>query len=159
MVDLGFLLITFFMYTTTLARPMVMELEMPFKPPGLFTPRAIPAESTIILLPTSDHFIALYKGTDNPAESLEWCRFEGMNSLRSRLHSEAMRVRNLPSVFSKEAHQLHVLIKPDTSASYDDIVRTLDEMSIGAVPYYTIMRIAESEQAAIKKFSAHNYGK
>lgn len=158
MVDLGFLLITFFMYTTTLARPKVMELQMPHKPAGKAT-TTIPAEATIVLMPAAHHLVACYKGTDKTPESLTWQAFEGRNSLRILLQSGMSRVQSLPATFSKEAHELHVLIKPDTSASYQDIVRTLDEMAINGVPYYTMMHIGPGERAAIQKLFPGAYGK
>ena len=156
MVDLGFLLITFFMYTTTLARPMVMELQMPYISD---TPSPIPAESTIILLPAAQHKLGIYPGTGDVAESLDWCGLSGTNNLRKLLEKEMMRVSNLPATFSREAHKLHVLIKPDTSAAYEDIVHTFDELAIADVSYYTIMRITPEEQMAVQKFRPRIYGK
>lgn len=61
MVDLGFLLITFFMFTTTLANPKVMRINMPSddKPD---TPTVFAEESTITLIPISGHNVVYYKG-------------------------------------------------------------------------------------------------
>ena len=159
MVDLGFLLITFFMYTTTLAQPKVMELQMPHKLDKGVPPVVIPGEATLILLPAAKHQVAFYSGLDNTAQSLAWCRFSGKNSLRILLLKEDARIQALPSSFSQEAHKLHVLIRPDTSAAYEDIVRTLDELAIAGVPYYTMMHITPGEQAAIKKTCPGDYGK
>lgn len=157
MVDLGFLLITFFMYTTTLAKPNVMEIAAP--PRDSKGRTEVPAEATLIVLPTSEHRIAYYSGTENPMLSLHWSSFNGTTGLRRLLAKETGRIKALPSNFSAEAHKLHVLIKPDTSAAYEDIVNTLDEMNIASAPYYTIMRITAEEQAAIRKFHPASYGK
>jgi biopolymer transport protein ExbD len=74
MVDLGFLLITFFMYTTTLARPKVMELQMPDVPPTPATPTVIP-EATLVIIPTEGHRIAYYPGTQHDLSTIGWCTF------------------------------------------------------------------------------------
>lgn len=158
MVDLGFLLITFFMYTTTLAKPKVMEIQMPYKDTLQTTQTSIPAEATLILIPSSGHRVAYYRGSENPAESLSWCSFRGANNLRLLLDAEQKRVSALPSPFSREAHKLHVLIKPDIGTVYDDMVRAVDEMTIGDVPYYTIMRAEAAELSALKNFSVPSYG-
>lgn len=157
MVDLGFLLITFFMYTTTMAKPKVMEIAAP--PRNMGGGVTVPAEATLVVLPTADHHVAYYQGTEEATMSLQWCSFTGVNSLRRVLEQETARVKALPANYSMEAHKLHVLIKPDTAAAYEDIVNTLDEMNIAAVPYYTLMRISVTEQHAIKFFLAGSYGK
>jgi biopolymer transport protein ExbD len=159
MVDLGFLLITFFMYTTTMARPRVMDLHMPYNPRKEVKPPVIPAESTIVLLPTGADSIAFYPGTQQASAGIKWCNYSSNNSLRSLIQKEISRVAHLPNTFSNAAHKLHVLIKPDTSAPYDAVVHCLDEMAISEVPYYTIMRITAEEQTAIRKFLPTAYGK
>ena len=158
MVDLGFLLITFFMYTTTLAQPRVLELQMPYVAPAASKPTAIPAEAALVLLPAAGHRIVYYNGLQNIDDSLAWCSFEGDNTLRKLLQQELARVKALPSSFSKEAHKLHVLVKPDTSAAYEDIVNILDEMVIADVPYHMILRITPEEQSALKKSLSSPYG-
>lgn len=156
MVDLGFLLITFFMFTTSLATPKVMELAVP--PRNISGGTTVPAEATLVVMPSGEHRIAYYAGTEQETLNLHWCRLVGPNSLRDLLMKETSRVKSLPASFSDEAHKLHVLIKPDTSAAYEDIVNVLDEMNIAAVPSYTLMRITPQEQEAIKKFSKNAYG-
>ncbi len=158
MVDLGFLLITFFMYTTALARPKVMELQMPYNTPKV-PPSPIPAEATLVLMPTSGHRVAFYPGTHSLSEKLQWRTFTGALSIRSLIQDEAIRGAILPKSFSAEAHKLHLVIKPDTGAAYEDVVHCLDEMAISDVSYYAIMRISANEQSAIRKFLPPVYGK
>src|ERR1700733_5385889 len=64
MVDLGFLLITFFMYTTTLAKPKTMEINMPYKDPNMkIEDQTKVKESTALtVLLSRDHRIYYYKG-------------------------------------------------------------------------------------------------
>src|SRR5579883_696437 len=61
MVDLGFLLICFFMYTATLAKSKVMEINSPI--PDYTHPTPWPEEATITLISVSAHKIIYYPGT------------------------------------------------------------------------------------------------
>src|SRR6202041_3220392 len=63
MVDLGFLLITFFMYTTTLAKPKTMEINMPFKDPNVLEPpNKVKSSTALTVLLSKDHRIFYYEG-------------------------------------------------------------------------------------------------
>src|SRR5690606_17358614 len=64
MVDLAFLLITFFMLTTTLSKPQSMELAMPDKPkdPTVLPPPETPAWRTLTIVLGEDDKIAWYGG-------------------------------------------------------------------------------------------------
>jgi len=148
MVDLGFLLITFFMFTTTLATPKALQITMPDSVDKPETPTPYIAEGTITLIPVSGHKVAYYNGA---LESKEQIKTAPMTAIRSVLLNKKNAVAALPPKFSKEAHKLHVLIKPDASSSYADLVSMLDEMTIGDVPYYAITDLTADEKAMLKK--------
>src|SRR5690349_2727836 len=76
MVDLGFLLITFFMLTTTLAKPVVMPLVMP---DDTGKPLPLKASKALTILLGAGNKVYWYEGTGTtPADSTEF----GQNGLR-----------------------------------------------------------------------------
>src|SRR5437763_16388316 len=64
MVDLGFLLITFFIFTTTLNEQKAMKLNLPKDAPGTYMP--VPERKTLSLLLCKDNKVKYYAGS-NPA--------------------------------------------------------------------------------------------
>src|ERR1700722_441670 len=63
MVDLGFLLITFFIFTTTMARPKAMGLILPKDVPENIRTRE-PEGAVITLLLSKDNQVWYYEGSD-----------------------------------------------------------------------------------------------
>ena len=147
MVDLGFLLITFFMYTTTLAKPATMELKLPSNEPTT-TPTTVVAESTITLITIKDHRIVYYEGMLDDATVPKQCSF---SQLRSVLLDKKSRVISLPLTFSPAAHKMYALIKPGDNSTYEDLVQLLDEMIIDVIPLYTIMDVSPEEKEWLMK--------
>ncbi len=146
MVDLGFLLITFFMFTTSLAQSRKMEINMP-APGPVEHPTAFPEESTITLLPAANHRVFYYEGilkTDGQMKS------SPVASLRPVLQQKQTQAASLPGSFSTQAHQLHVLIKPNSDSKYADLVNLMDEMLILKIDYYAIVDITPGEASLIK---------
>jgi len=150
MVDLGFLLITFFMYTTTLAKNKLMEINRPSG--NVAHPTVYPEESTVTLIPVGFHKIIYYPGT---LYKTEWRQigYSGNSSVRNILMAKEKQVAGLPNTLSAQAHQLHVVIKPDSDCSYSDIVALLDEMHILDIQYYALTDITAEEKDLLSKNS------
>jgi len=134
MVDLGFLLITFFIFTTTLSRPTAMHLILPVDG----TPTTSAESKTLSLILEADNRIAYYKGTN--LSSVRKTDFSS-DGIRTVLQEQK---NALP-----DRNHLVVLIKPSDFASYQNIVAALDEMQINQIKKYMVMDVSDEEKKSI----------
>ncbi len=151
MVDLGFLLITFFMFTTTLAKPKTMEINMPYKDKNLTEEEKnkLKASAAMTILLSKDHRIYYYEGIgDDPV--LKVTGFKAKDGIRDALIAKKKLVAGLKqSGALGPKDEMTVLIKPDSTSTYSDLVNMLDEMSINDVRTYAIIDISTTEQGFI----------
>jgi biopolymer transport protein ExbD len=142
MVDLGFLLITFFIFTTTLAEPTSMNLAMPkdTKDPNL--ENKVKESGSLTLMLGKGNVIYYYFGND-PTKM----QTTGYKDVRKVI---------LDKKKSTPADDLYIIIKPDKDATYKDAVDVLDEMTINDIKRYSMVDptpeeyklIQQTEQAA-----------
>ena len=149
MVDLGFLLITFFIFTTTLAQEKALTVNMPSSE-ITSSPATIPEESTLTLIPARGHKVYHYEGLLTDPEHLGVCQ---VHETDDAVQKKKNKVGTLPASFSAEAHKLHVLIKPTKDCKYEDVVYLLDLMLIENVPYYVLMDITAEEQGLLSRMN------
>ena len=155
MVDLGFLLITFFMFTTTLSKPKTMEINMPFKDENLKPENEskIKASTALTLLLSKDHRIYYYEGLgDDPnnAPNVQVTYFKPKDGIRDVIINKIKKVEELKQQGTLTAtDKMTVLIKPDDNSTYEDLVNILDEMSINDVRVYAIVDITPVDKEFI----------
>ncbi len=160
MVDLGFLLITFFMFTTTLAKPKTMEINMPYKDPNekIENPTKIKNSVAFTVLLSKNHRVYYYEGIGddpNKAPDLKVTGFKAKDGIRDAIIAKKKMVDGLKRSGALTAKdELTVLIKPDTTSTYSDLVNMLDEMNINDVKVYAIIDISDVEQGFIKETEA-----
>lgn len=143
MVDLAFILITFFIYATTLTEDKSLVLDTPA--PGHNMTSYIDT-STITIMPTAGDKYAYYHGTlDNPDKVI----LADNKQLRKVIFNKQHDLKGLPAQYSAQARKLHVIIKPDKNSKYENLVNVLDEMLINKVPYYTIVDITKQEEEIV----------
>lgn len=148
MVDLGFLLITFFMYTTTMTEAKMMDINMPYKPALPDKSMAYIESATITIIPSKAHQFVYYNGMAKSGNDMLLTTSAG---IRDVIINKQMELKTNPATKTEEGKKLHVIIKPDDQSKYEDIVRILDEMIINAVPYYAIADITEEEKEWVTK--------
>ena len=135
MVDLGFLLITFFMLTTTLSQPKTMDLIMPAKDGP---PSALAESKALTILLGANDKIMYYEGMSNDPKIMH-SSYANLNGIRDVIISK-----------HKEVSDLMVLIKADNTANYKNIVDIMDEMLINHVSRYAMVDITPEEKTFLK---------
>ena len=162
MVDLGFLLITFFMYTTTLAKPKTMEINMPYKDPNMKQEdqNKIKESVALTILLRKNHRVYYYEGmaTDpNKPPDLKVTNFSQKDGIRDEIIKKKKEVDAMKASGALgPKDETTVLIKPDTTSTYSDLVNMLDEMSINDIKVYAIIDITDIDQNFIKETEAAN---
>lgn len=150
MVDLAFLLITFFMLTTSLSKPQSMPLGMPEKPKeNKKTPEIDVADiRTMTILLGENNKIKWYMGQfATPLEGPETSTY-GKEGIRKEILD---RVKSVPVAMNDPKKGLIVIIKLDKKTNYKNMVDILDEMAIAKVPTYAIVDLTPEEKALLAK--------
>jgi biopolymer transport protein ExbD len=146
MVDLAFLLITFFMLTTTLAKPQAMDMFMPDKDKKEEDQLDVKASRSMTVLLAADDKLVWYMGVagDNPPTVDNY----GKNGIRKAL------IDNNKKVIANTGDPtkgLMVVIKPTDKSNYKNFVDILDEVKIAEVPSYGIVNKIESAEINLLK--------
>lgn len=147
MVDLGFLLITFFMFTTTFSKPNVMDLGLPAKPKK-DAPKPPPTEIDL------SNSISIIIGKDN---RIFYHQLDQAGLNEQTLQETSYDKDGITSVIenakkrAKDITKFTVIIKPTDEAVYKNFVDILDEMAVTKSEQYGITDIKTWEQAVYDK--------
>ena len=157
MVDLGFLLITFFMLTTSLSKPNIMAIVMP-ETEGVERGEDLKSGQAITLLLGANDKIYFYEGlatgqldsTDFSSKGLRRILLDKKSRVNAQYGEEIK--DDLKSPGQKKAiSKLYVIIKSTPSARYKNIVDAFDEMKICGIARYVLLDISDEEREYIAK--------
>jgi biopolymer transport protein ExbD len=141
MVDLAFLLITFFMLTTTFSKPTVMQLQMPIdEGPKINVPET---RTTTIILGKNDQ-VFYYTGIRNP--KLEYTNYAA---------------KGIRKVIIDKLHNTHngpiFVIKAMENSRYKNVIDILDEMEITNAQTYALVDITPEDISLVDQYKQeHN---
>lgn len=147
MVDLAFLLITFFMLTTSLSKPQSMDLAMPDKDEKIIDEILISEERTMNLVLGPDNKLQMYMGQiTTPLEGPKPLIYS-KESLRKEILEKVKSVPLATRTTAKpDGEPLIILIKATKESTYKNLVDVLDEIAIGKVKVYAIVDIIPQEE-------------
>ncbi|MBS7564570.1 biopolymer transporter ExbD [Mucilaginibacter sp. Bleaf8] len=144
MVDLAFLLVTFFMLTTTLSKPKAMDVAMPDKEPE---PGQVSDKRTITVCLGNNDKALLYSGLiENAAPQVV---DYGKAGLREAL------LQKQQEIFKATGKDMIVLVKPSEHSKYGNLVDALDELHITKVNRFAIVDITPDDIGLMQKQSVY----
>jgi biopolymer transport protein ExbD len=136
MVDLAFLLLTFFMLTTTFNKPQTMEVTMPEKPKEEEKQPLVNEKHVLTVVLDEQDKVYWYVGITDPKVSLT--------------DFSAAGIRKVLTEKNAEIKDMIVLIKPSDRSKYKNVVDILDEMAISNVKRFALVDITPTDEELIK---------
>ena len=157
MVDLGFLLITFFVFTTTISTPTVTDLFMPKDPIDEKDPPKLINDLALTLLLDDNNKIYYYHGifsdavnTNNIYET-NYSTYEGIGKIIRQKQKNI----DAGGKFADGRRGLMLLIKLTSKSVYKNVIDALDEAVINDVKKYAIIEPSENENVYLQKIKIH----
>ncbi len=139
MVDLGFLLITFFVFTTTISQPTSLNLNLPKDTDKPEEQTKTKASGALTVLLGKNNNVFYYEGELDPAGK----NFKSSNYKDIRSEIISKKVNTPPDDFM-------VVIKPSDESTYKNVVDILDEMTINVVKRYALVDISDGENQLLR---------
>ncbi len=139
MVDLGFLLITFFIFTTTMAQPTAMNLFMPKDVDKPEDQNKVKESGAFTILLGKQDIVYFYEGLDPASEG------NFRTATFKTIRDEIIRKKQ-----STKVDDLVIIIKPSEDATYKNTVDILDEMTISEIKRYAMVDISPVEYQLVK---------
>ncbi|MEB0264130.1 MULTISPECIES: biopolymer transporter ExbD [unclassified Mucilaginibacter] len=145
MVDLAFLLITFFMLTTTLSKPSAMDVAMPV---GEESEPVAQSRTMTICLGKNNKAMYYLGLADKPLIPATVTNYSG-SGLRKAIFDMSKHVQQTTG------KSMLIIIKPAETSVYGNLVNTLDEMKITSTQQYAIADIAPKDISLLKEQQAY----
>lgn len=168
MVDLAFLLLTFFILTTTMYRPSTLQLTFPVPPEDQKPQELKKVNNALTLFLTKKDRILYYKDAFKPGETqlsqtdfsqvekmlieMNKPTIERLNALTQQLNEKRITQQaydSLKNITQKQDDALYVIIKPEKDAKYRNMIDIVDEMDITGVGKFMVQDTIKPEEQAL----------
>lgn len=172
MVDLGFLLLTFFVLTSQFSKPKTMEINMPVKPKDTTNTTKIDDETALTLMLTEkEEKIYYYYGKFKPETSIlkvtdfskEGVRkvfmkrnetvIKQINELKEKLGKGQIAdttYKRLAMGVKGDKKAVFVIVKADEKAKYKSVIDVIDELNVADIGKYALVDLSPAEKELIK---------
>ncbi len=165
MVDLAFLLLTFFILTTTMYKPSTLQLTFPVPPEDDQPKELDKVNNALTLFLTSKDQILYYRDAYKPGETqlsrtnfkdvekmlieLNKPTIERINTYAKQLNEKKITEQafdSLKNEAQKQKEALFVIIKPEKDAKFRNMIDIVDEMDISGIGKYAVQDTIKPEE-------------
>lgn len=167
MVDLGFLLITFFIFTATMSSPTTMDLNMPKETDKKEELTEIKQSGALTIMLGKKDNVYYYEGqltNENASQVFKQTTFKGIRDIiinkkkavianfkgPSAKCAETAKEKGRDPIKECEDEDFVVVIKPTQDATYKNTVDILDEMTINKVRRFAVVKISDPEKDLVR---------